>query len=257
MNIFSKQQNKMQEVENPDFARRPPAVICDVELPNIPEPFPNKSFHMAFVGRPGFGKTSLAINLIAEKSSGHRCYYRKFDEVYVMMPKGSLASLKDNPFESLPADNIYNDFTLENLYDLEMKLEENAEEDPPKLSLLFIDDLAADLKTGGELERVFKRLAYNRRHLRLSIINCVQRLTTIPKSVRATFSHVCFFKCTKNENLIMYDELIDMDKQTYAELCNYCFREKHDTIFVDLNNLTFYRNFNRLENVVDPLQTVV
>jgi hypothetical protein len=55
----------------------------------------------------------------------------------------------------------------------------------------------------------------------------------------------------------MYDELIDMDKQTYAELCNYCFREKHDTIFVDLNNLTFYRNFNRLENVVDPLQTVV
>jgi hypothetical protein len=136
MNIFSKQQNKMQEVENPDFARRPPAVICDVELPNIPEPFPNKSFHMAFVGRPGFGKTSLAINLIAEKTSGHRCYYRKFDEVYVMMPKGSLASLKDNPFESLPADNIYNDFTLENLYDLEMKLEENAEEDPPKLSLL-------------------------------------------------------------------------------------------------------------------------
>jgi DNA polymerase III delta prime subunit len=247
----------MNEVPNKDFAIKVPPVKCDVEFKGVPENMPNKSFHWAFVGRPGSGKTSLAINLIAEKAKGHRGYYRVFDEMYIMMPKGSIASLKNNPFESLPEDNIYHEFTLENLYDIEMKLEENAAEDVPKNSLLFIDDLASELKCYGELERVFKRMAFNRRHLRLSILNCVQRLTTIPKAVRATFSHICFFKCTKNENKILFDELLDIPKDRYVQLCEFCFKDRHDTINVDLNNLEFYRNFNKLEGFIDPNEICV
>ena len=242
----------MNEIPNKEFSRRPPPVICDVEMDNIPQPFPNKSFHMAFVGRPGSGKTSLAVNIIAEKKAGHRVYYRKFDHVNVFCPKGSLSSLKNNPFESLPDDEIYNDFTLETLYDFENKCEERASESPPETTLLFIDDLASELKCYGELERIFKRLCFNRRHLRLSIINCVQRLTTIPKAVRATFSHICFFKSTKTENEILYKELLDISKEKYIDLCGHCFKDRHDTIFVDLNNLEFSHNFNRLQGFISP-----
>lgn len=63
----------MNEIPNTDFAIRCPKVVCDIELEGVPEPFPSKSFHMAVVGRPGSGKTSLAINLIAEKSKGTVC----------------------------------------------------------------------------------------------------------------------------------------------------------------------------------------
>ncbi len=247
----------MNEVPNTDFAIRCPKVVCDIELEGVPEPFPAKSFHMAVVGRPGSGKTSLAINLIAEKSKGHRVYFRKFDHVNVLMPKGSLASLKDNPFESLPEDDVQHEFTLENLLAIEQKCEERRQEDPPEKTLLFIDDLAADMRCYGDLEKIFKRLAYNRRHLRLSIINCVQRLSAIPKPVRATFSHLLFFKSTKTENEIMYKELIDIPKQKYIDLCEHCFQSKHDTIFVNLNELDFYHNFNRIEGFIDPNEVCV
>ena len=116
----------MNEIPNTDFAIRCPKVVCDIELEGVPEPFPSKSFHMAVVGRPGSGKTSLAINLIAEKSKGHRVYFRKFDHVNVLMPKGSLASLKDNPFESLPDDDVQHEFNLENLLAIEQKCEERS-----------------------------------------------------------------------------------------------------------------------------------
>lgn len=247
----------MNEIPNPEFKIKCPPIVCDVEFQNVPENMPNKSFSWTFVGRPGSGKTSLAINLIAEKAKGHRGYYRVFDNVIVLMPRGSLASLKKNPFESLPEDDVYHEFTLEALYDIEMKLEEWAAEDPPKNTLLFIDDLASELRCYGEMEKVYKRLSFNRRHLRLSIMNCVQRLTAIPKAVRATFSHITFFKCTKNENQILFDELLDISKERFVQLCEFCFRDKHDTIMVDLNNLEFFRNFNKLEDFIDPNEVMV
>lgn len=246
----------MNEIQNTEFSVKVPPVICDTEF-DVPAPFPNKSFHMAVVGRPGSGKTSLAINMLCESKKGHRVYYRKFDHVGVFIPKGSLASLKNNPFESLPDDDVYHSFDEAVLIDFEAKCEERRQQEPPETTLMFIDDYASELRCYGNLEKIFKRLCFNRRHLRLSIINCVQRLTAIPKAVRATFSHLLFFKATKTENEIIYKELIDVDKQKYIQLCEHCFQNKHDTIFVNLNDLDFYHNFNKIEGFIDPNEVCV
>ena len=247
----------MREIENKDFLLVPPKFICDDELKGVPEPFPSKqAFNMIIIGRPGSGKSSLAVALIAGKRKGESGYRKKFNHIIVLCPQGSLNSLKKNPFSTIDFEDIYHSFNIPNLYDIYSKLEKWSSEG--ENTLCYIDDLAAELKSGGqELESIYKKICYNRRHLRTSIINCVQRFTAIPKSVRAITSDIIFFKCSKNENFILYDELLDIPKERYKALCEFCFKNKHDNIYVKVNENKYYRNFNLLEDFIGEKEIFV
>jgi len=241
----------MREVKNKSFLLKPPKFVCDQEMKGVPEPFPYKqAFNLVIVGKPGSGKSSLAVSLITGKKKGELVYRKKFNHIIIMCPQGSLNSLKKNPFESIDYEDIYHSFDLTNLYDIYGKIEEWSDQD--ENTLIYIDDLASELKSGGkELENLYKRIAYNRRHLRCSIINCVQRFTSIPKGIRQMTTDLIFFKCSKNENVIMYDELLDIPKEKYRELCEFCFRNKHDTVMVKLNDNQYFRNFNEIKGFID------
>lgn len=249
----------MKEILNKEYKLIPPSFICDKELPNIPEPFPSKTqFNMVIVGRPGSGKSSLSVALITGKKKGESVYRKKFNHIIVMCPQGSLKSIKKNPFETIDREDIYHSFNIENLCDVYSKVEEWSSNDPPENSLLYLDDLASELKSGGrELEDIFKRLCYNRRHLRTSIINCVQRFTAIPKAVRAITSDLIFFKCSKNENFILYDEMLDIPKERFKQLCEFSFKNKHDNIYVKLNENKYYRNFNEIVDFIGDKEIFV
>jgi len=237
----------MKEIKNPEFSPKIPKFVCDDPNNKIPQPFPKSHFNMTLIGRPGSGKSSLATCIIAGKHRGHSVYRKQFYNIIIICPEGSLRSLKKNPFKELPSDCIFHAFNLENLNEIYKMVETNAEEE--ENTLLYLDDLGADFKNGGkQLENLFKRMCFNRRHLRLSIINCIQRLYSVPAGVRAMTSDLIFFKLGKNENKILYDELIDISKDKYAELCKFCFRSKHDCIMVNLNEMEFYRNFNKIED---------
>ena len=244
--------SEIKEIPNKEFKVIAPKFICDDPNNKIPEPFPKSHFNLLVVGRPGSGKSSLAVNLIAGKKRGSKVYRKMFYNIYIICPEGSMKSLKKNPFKELDSDCIYHEFSYENLLDIYNKISDNAEEE--ENSLLYLDDLAAELKNGGRaLENIFKKLAYNRRHLRLSIINCIQRLTALPKAIRAGVSDLIFFNLSKNENKILYDEMLDIPLNRYITLCNHSFKTKHDNIYVKLDSLEFYRNFNKLEGVCDHI----
>jgi GTPase SAR1 family protein len=167
----------LTEKENRDLLFAPPKFKCDTALKDVPEPLPqNVSFNMVIVGKPGSGKSSLATNIITNPLR------KKYHSIFIVIPKNSMNSYACNPFQSIDEEQIFHDLTIDTLLEIHGRVSANAEEGLN--SLLYIDDMAANLKKPS-IQQTFKELLYNRRHLRLGIINSVQRLTTIPKAIRS------------------------------------------------------------------------
>ena len=84
---------------------------CDDKDESIPLPLPQMlNFFLLVNGRPGSGKTSLILNLVAKRG---KLYNKKFDRVYVFSP--SLITMAKNPFEDLPDNQLHTELTEENL----------------------------------------------------------------------------------------------------------------------------------------------
>lgn len=76
---------------------------CDDIDDSIPAPLPQMlNFFLLVNGRPGSGKTSLILNLIAKRG---KLYNKKFDRVFVFSP--SLVTMANNPFEDLPDNQLH------------------------------------------------------------------------------------------------------------------------------------------------------
>ena len=232
----------LSETKNSDLLFAPPKFKCDTALKDVPEPLPqNVSFNMVLVGKPGSGKSSLATNIITNPLR------KKYHSIFIVIPKNSMNSYACNPFQSINEDQIYHDLTIDTILDIHGKVCANAEESLN--SLLYIDDMAANLKKAS-IQQTFKELLYNRRHLRLGIINSVQRLTTIPKSIRAVTQLLIIFKPTNRaESDILFAEMINLQKKEFVKLMNYTFRDKHDHLLIILHMDKYYRNFNKIEGI--------
>jgi excinuclease UvrABC ATPase subunit len=232
----------LTETENRDLLFAPPKFKCDTALKDVPEPLPqNVSFNMVLVGKPGSGKSSLATNIITNPLR------KKYHSIFIVIPKNSMNSYACNPFQSIDEEQIFHDLTIDTLLEIYGRVSANAEEGLN--SLLYIDDQAANLKKSN-IQQTFKELLYNRRHLRLGIINSVQRLTTIPKSIRAVTQLLIIFKpCNKAEGNILFDEMINLEKKEFVKLMNYTFKKKHDHMLIVLHEDRYYRNFNKIEGL--------
>ncbi len=232
----------LREKPNKDLLFCPPKFKCDTVLKDVPMPLPQVvSFNMVIVGKPGSGKSSLATNIITNPLR------KKYHSIFIIIPPNSMNSYAVNPFQSIDEEQIYNTLSLDNLLDIYGKVSANSEEGLN--SLLYIDDMAANLKKAS-IQQTFKELLYNRRHLRLGIINSVQRLSTIPKALRAVTQLLVIFKpCNKAEGMILFDEMVNLEKKEFIKLMNYTFRDKHDHLLIILHEDKYYRNFNRIEGV--------
>ena len=239
----------MKEIKNNSISLQQPNWTCDGFHKDVPNPMPQSiSFFMIIVGSPGSGKSSLGINLLCNKGK-NKIYRKKYNWVYLFCPENSLNSLKNNPFKNLPDEQIFHEFDLDNLLILIDTLEKNAEQG--ETSLIFIDDLASSLKDGGkEVLNLFLRLVFNRRHLKCAIVLAVQRLYTIPKSVRSVATDIILFPpSNKVEKQIIFNEYIPIGWNNFRELSKFAWRdgEKHSTLYHKINTNDFYRNFNKIE----------
>ena len=139
----------------------------------IKDPIENTSFFYIIVGRPGSGKTSLLINMLNDK----KIYRKVFSQILVCMPKSSRQSLKNNIFDVLPPDQLFDELDeitkiKNNKETFENENEERAEAGKPAMcrhQLLILDDITAHLKNRDN-EKMLIELATNRRHYNLSII---------------------------------------------------------------------------------------
>ena len=220
-----------------------PTLLCDETLGDIPEPFPRQSFFMLLCGSPGMGKTSFLHAILTQKKPA--IYRKKFDWIFLGMPPTSIQSLGNTPFKKHPKERLITELDEDALLNVRRHCEEASKEG--EHTLLILDDFTASLKD-KLVEKELKRLAWNRRHLRLSIIILSQGYNAIPLPLRKVATHCVLWK-PKNarewENV--FEELCWLDIDVRQELFKMVFQDKHDFLFLDVGKGLFHRNFNPLQ----------
>jgi len=220
---------------------------CDDIDETIPKPLPQMlNFFMLICGRPGSGKTTLILNLIAKRG---KMYNKKFDKIFVFSP--SLMTMKDNPFEELPDNQVDTELTEENLASALEEIKDSGEK-----ILFILDDVVNDIKRSSMVQNTLSRMLMNRRHLAgsggsTSFIITTQVYNKIPAPIRKTASHIIIFH-TKNKKELdtIFDELIIIPQKDFYAILKFCFDKKNHFLYIDTNksyDKMFHKNFNNLE----------
>jgi len=240
--------------DNPNYVFQKVAFNVDDCLgDHILEPFPKFSFFWCVVGKPGSGKTSLVINSLIAKGK-NRVYRKVFDKILLVMPLNSRKSLKNNPFDDLPGDQVFEQFdnkvveTIEqNKKAFDEENEQRVRDKKPKkqfTQLLIMDDITAYLKDDP---KSLIELATNRRHLKLSMILMVQFLRAIPRPVRFQITNLTFFKPSNElDTQVLHDEFINLKKEDFNELKRAVWKDQHDFLMIDKNTDTYHKNLQKI-----------
>ena len=218
--------------------------VDDLLSPDIKPPFPNKSFFWCICGKAGSGKTSLLLNTLKNK----KIYKKVFDKILLVMPKNSRASLKNNPMDDLPEDQVFENFdssVVDKIKTIREEFDKLNEKRPRNRNqLLILDDVTAYLK---DHPKELIELATNRRHLKLSIILLSQFIRAIPRPVRFQITDLTVFKpANELDTKVIEEEYNNLPKEKFQEVCRFVWETAHDFLFINKDTDTFYKNLNRI-----------
>jgi len=191
-----------------------------------------------FIGKPKSGKTSLLYSFFKSP----KLFRKVFHNVFLFQPSHSRASMKDNLFEKIPDEQKFDELNEENL---QVVIDVIKNEDKKYNNCIIFDDMTAYLKNHETL-KLFKELIFNRRHLRTSIFFLVQTWYSVPKDIRKLFSNIFIFRVSKQENSVIYSEVIEDKKKYQDEITNLVYNEPYKYLFVNLNSQRFFDGFNEL-----------
>ena len=238
---------KIEVIKNKKLDLKIPEFTCDSGIAPHLNKYPMLS-HLncfgftAIVGRPGSGKTSMLVSFLTGKGE-NKVWRKVFNHVLVVMPSTSRASMRKNIFKTHDADKMWDDLdykTITNIYD---RLEEASTN--KETTLLILDDIGASLKR-KDIQTMLRKIIYNRRHLKCHIIILLQSYMSIPKEIRKIFTNVILFKPSKVEAENLFNELFEMNKDDTLDLMNYAFKEKHQSLFLNVETQKIYKDFDQL-----------
>lgn len=221
-----------------------PTFLCDHVLKdNVPSPFHHliEGFKfVVFCGRPGSGKTSFLFSLFKDK----RCLRKAFNNVVVVMPQQSLNSIKkkDNIFKDISDEKFYT--SLEDIDKIREQVKMYAEEG--ENSVIIIDDMMSSLKDSC-IEKILCDIVANRRHYRCSIFLTSQIYERIPLKVRKLINIlVVFFKPSKKEVNMLFDEQLEQKDDVADEIYKRAFNKQYDFLMIIPEKQKIYVNYDEI-----------
>lgn len=217
---------------------------CDTELAEKLNKYELTSFlncHSMnlLIGKPRSGKTSLLHSMFQSRSMLRHCY----NTVYLVQPVQSGASIENNIFDKLPEDQIFRELTFDNLFEIKMRIDEDAKDG--HTSCIIFDDVTAQLKNKATM-KLFKELAFNRRHLRLSMYFLVQTYFSVPKEIRRLFSNLFIFKTSKNEMTNIFDEIIELPIEYMRPIMKLTYDKPYQYLFVNTDSNRMFKCFDEI-----------
>lgn len=178
----------------------------------------------------------MMVSLLKSKQA----FKKAFHNVFVVMPPSSARSLKENIFEN--HDKMFDDLDYESLESILEQTRKSTKE--KQNSLVIIDDFGAALKD-NDIQRQLKELIWNRRHLRTSIWILVQSYVSVPLQLRKAVSHLITYKPrNKLEFHKIFEELIQIPKETAEELFRFVFDRKYAFMYADCGTGDVYKKFD-------------
>ena len=227
---------------------------------DIPHPLPNyNGFSLLICGPSGSGKTTFLYSIMSKKKkNGVRQSYRGlFDKIYVISPTIGKDSIKNDPFKTLPDDQIHRSLSSDLLDELDEELNENRANELN--SVVILDDVGSQLRKNQKIDKKLTSMIQNRRHQYTSYIIILQRFRDAGTGIRNNLSHfVTFRPKNKPEQDAISNELFPYDNKKNQQILNHIFESDNNFsfLFVDMslkttNKFLFYNGFNPLQITTD------
>tara|TARA_R100001163_G_C5057916_1_gene194472 strand:- start:1237 stop:1968 length:732 start_codon:yes stop_codon:yes gene_type:complete len=223
---------------------KPCEMVCDKPLHKKLNNFELTKFMNShttnlLIGKPRSGKTSLLFSLFENKDILKKVYHR----IYIFQPPQSRQSMKNKLFDKLPADQLFEELSFENL---DLVLDEIKATSDLNIAIIF-DDVSASLKNFDTLN-LMKQLIFNRRHLRTSVFFLVQTWFSVPKDIRKLFSNIFVFRVNKNELKTIFDETIeDPELNVLApNISKLVYDKPYNFMFINTDTQRIFKNFDEL-----------
>jgi len=219
-------------------------MVCDTKLHAKLDKYDLTSFlnthtMTLLIGKPKSGKTSLLHSMFEHRNLLRYC----FTKIYLFQPTQSGASIKDNIFDTLPEDQVYRELNYDTLSEVKYRLEEDSKEGIS--SCIIFDDVTAELKNKATMQ-LFKQLAFNRRHLRLSMYFLVQTWFSVPKELRRLWTNIFVFKVSKNEMANIWSEAIELDDMYMQPIMKMVFNEPYKFLFVNTDSKRMFDGWDEI-----------
>jgi hypothetical protein len=112
-------------------------------------------------------------------------------------------------------------------------------------TLLILDDVGAILKR-AEIQTMFKRIVFNRRHLKVHIILLLQSFNSCPKELRKLFTNIFIYKPSKVEFENLFDELFETKKDLAHDIMNFVYDKPHQYLMLNIESQRMYRGFDEI-----------
>lgn len=194
------------------------------------------------IGRPGSGKTSLLVSFLTGRGD-KRVFKKVFDNVFVVMPSSSRNSMLKNPFEKHHEEKMFEDLDYDTIGAIYDKLKAASSE--KETSMLILDDIGASLKN-VEIQKLFRKIIYNRRHLKVHVFVLLQSYLSVPKEIRKLFTNIIMFKPSKVEFQNLFDELFETKKDLAIDVMKMVYDKKHEYLFLNVETQKVYKNFDEI-----------
>ena len=130
--------------------------------------------------------------------------------------------------------------TLSTIYDNLLESSEKKES-----SMLILDDVGSAIKN-NDIQKLLRKIIYNRRHLRVQIIMLLQSYLSVARELRKLVNNVVMFKPSKVESECLFDELFEYTKQDTLAIIKYAFTNAHDYVFLNVDNQKMYKDYNEI-----------
>ena len=195
-----------------------------------------------FIGKPKSGKTSLVYSLF-KGNKKNRILKGVFSTIYLFQPENSRGSMKDNIFESLPDDQKYDELTQENLLEVLDKIKEDSK--AGYTNCIIYDDMGAYLKNNNTL-KMFKEMAMNKRHYKLTQVYLCQTWFSVPKEMRRLWDNIFVFRVGKDELKNIFDEVVEQKKELVNEISKIVYDKPYEYLFINTDSQRLFKGFDEL-----------